>query len=97
MILLAIALLLSPQDNLTVLKPEDKPKKMLEEHLLAECAKAFDARRKEIDAIKTPPTSTRYADSPRDASISAAPCASRFAAVARAARCARIFDASSLP
>jgi cephalosporin-C deacetylase-like acetyl esterase len=54
MILLAVALLLSPQDNLTVLKPEDRPKKMLEEYLLAECGQAFNARRREIDAIKTP-------------------------------------------
>ena len=54
MILFATALLLSAQQDLTVLRAEDKPKKMLEEHLLAECAKAFDARRKEIEALKTP-------------------------------------------
>jgi dienelactone hydrolase len=54
MLLAAAALLLSPQESLTVLKPEDKPKKMLEEYLIAECGRAFDARRKEIDAIRTP-------------------------------------------
>ena len=54
MISIAVALLLSAPQDLTVLKPDDKPKKMLEESLLAECARAFDARRKEIDAIKTP-------------------------------------------
>jgi dienelactone hydrolase/pimeloyl-ACP methyl ester carboxylesterase len=52
--MILIALLLSVQEDLSVLKPEDRPKRMLEEQLLAECAKAFDARRREVAALKDP-------------------------------------------
>jgi dienelactone hydrolase len=54
MILAALTLAMSVQGDLTVLRPEDRPKLMLQEYLLAECQKAFDARRKEIDGLKTP-------------------------------------------
>ncbi len=47
-------LLIAAQEDLGILKPEDRPKLMLQEHLLAECAKAFGARQREIDALKTP-------------------------------------------
>ena len=53
MSLLAIALLLSVQEDLTVLKPEDQPRKMLYKYLEAECAKKFDERRKTVAALKT--------------------------------------------
>src|SRR5262245_23532711 len=52
--LLAAAVLLVAQEDLNVLQAGDRPKKLVEEYLLAECAKAFDARRKEIEAIKSP-------------------------------------------
>jgi dienelactone hydrolase/pimeloyl-ACP methyl ester carboxylesterase len=51
---LLLALLLASQEKLTVLEPEDQPKKMLETYLLGECAKQFDARRKAVAALKTP-------------------------------------------
>ncbi len=47
-------LLFVPQEDLTVLRAEDQPKKMVQNYLLAECQKHFDARRKEIAALKTP-------------------------------------------
>ena len=37
-----------------VLRQEDQPKKMLQEYLLAECGKHFEARRKAVAALKTP-------------------------------------------
>ncbi len=40
--------------DLTVLKPEDEPKRMLYKYLEAECGKHFEARRKAVAAIKTP-------------------------------------------
>jgi dienelactone hydrolase/pimeloyl-ACP methyl ester carboxylesterase len=40
--------------DLTVLKPEDEPKKMLYKYLEAECGKHFEARRKAVAALKTP-------------------------------------------
>ncbi len=40
---LIVALLALQSD--TVLKPEDRPKRMLQEFLLAECGKHFEARR----------------------------------------------------
>jgi len=51
---LLAALLFATSQDLTVLKPDDQPKKMLQTHLLAECQKHFDARRKTVEAIKTP-------------------------------------------
>ncbi len=59
--LLAAAFLLVAQEDLTVLQAGDRPKKMLEEYLLAECGKAFDARRKEVAALKTPEDVVRRA------------------------------------
>ncbi len=50
----ALALLVATQEDLRVLGSADEPKKMLENFLLAECAKAFDVRRKDVEAIKTP-------------------------------------------
>jgi dienelactone hydrolase/pimeloyl-ACP methyl ester carboxylesterase len=49
---LIAALLLFQSDG--VLKPEDQPKKMLQEFLLAECGKHFEARRKAVAGMKTP-------------------------------------------
>jgi dienelactone hydrolase len=69
--LLAAAVLLVAQEDLTVLQAGDRPKKMVEEYLLAECAKAFDARRKEIDAIKTPADVAKRGDSLRAKFIAA--------------------------
>jgi dienelactone hydrolase len=53
MILAAILLALQSED-LTVFKPEEQPRKMLYTFLQAECGKQFDARRKEVAALKTP-------------------------------------------
>jgi dienelactone hydrolase len=53
MILAALLLALS-QEDLTVFKPEDQPRKMLYSHLQAECGKLFDERRKAVAALKTP-------------------------------------------
>jgi cephalosporin-C deacetylase-like acetyl esterase len=50
---LLVALLFQSGD-LTVLKPEDQPKKLVQNYLLAECQKHFDARRKDVAALKTP-------------------------------------------
>jgi cephalosporin-C deacetylase-like acetyl esterase len=44
-------------DDLTVLKPgpkETPPRKLLHTHLLAECQKHFDARKAEVEKLKTP-------------------------------------------
>ena len=51
--LLTLALLLS-QEDLTVLKAEDQPRKMLYRYLEAECGKKFDERRKAVAALATP-------------------------------------------
>jgi len=53
MLLMTLALLLS-QDDLTVLKAEDQPRKMLYRYLEAECGKKFDERRKAVAALATP-------------------------------------------
>jgi dienelactone hydrolase len=47
------ALAQGKQEDLAVLKPEDQPKRMLQNYLLAECQKHFDARRKAVAAMKT--------------------------------------------
>jgi dienelactone hydrolase/pimeloyl-ACP methyl ester carboxylesterase len=47
-------LLALQQEDLTVLKPADQPKKMLETFLLAECAKFFETRRKAVAEFRTP-------------------------------------------
>src|ERR1051325_202626 len=52
--IIAALLFALQSDDFTVFKPEDQPRKMLYTHLLAECAKEFDARRKAVAAIKTP-------------------------------------------
>jgi dienelactone hydrolase len=53
-VILFLALLLSAQEKLTVLEPQDQPKKMLQDYLLGECGKHFDARQKVIAGLKTP-------------------------------------------
>ena len=45
MLIAALVVLLAQQDDLTVFKPEDQPRKMLYAQLEAECAKKFDERR----------------------------------------------------
>jgi dienelactone hydrolase len=50
--LVAALLLLAPQD-LTVLKDKEEARKMLYAYLQGEAAKCFDARRKEVAALKT--------------------------------------------
>lgn len=52
--LIATLCLLLQQDDLTVFTPEDQPRKMLYSHLQAECVKRFDARRREVAALRTP-------------------------------------------
>jgi dienelactone hydrolase len=52
--IVAVLLLALAQDDLTVFKPEDQPRKMLYSHLQAECGKLFDERRKAVAALKTP-------------------------------------------
>jgi dienelactone hydrolase len=52
--MLLTALLFLLQDDLTVLKPEDQPRKMLYKYLESECAKRFEERRKVVAALKTP-------------------------------------------
>lgn len=53
--MIAVALLWAlAQDDLTVFKPEDQPRKMLYAYLQGECAKQFDERRKAVAALKTP-------------------------------------------
>jgi dienelactone hydrolase len=52
---LVVAVLLGvAQGDLTVLKPEEQPRKMLYTFLQAECGKLFEARRKAVAALKTP-------------------------------------------
>src|SRR3954454_13364918 len=60
-VLLAIPFLLGSTllaaDDLTVLKPgkdETPPRKLLHTYLLAECQKHFDARKAELEKLKTP-------------------------------------------
>jgi len=53
MMLTALLCLLA-QDDLSVLKPEDQPRKMLYRYLEGECAKKFEERRKTVAALKTP-------------------------------------------
>jgi cephalosporin-C deacetylase-like acetyl esterase len=43
-----------PQDDLTVLSPEDRPRKMLNAHLVAQHGKLFADRRDALAALKTP-------------------------------------------
>ncbi len=49
-----LVLALCGQEDLTVFRPDEQPDKRLYAHLQAECAKHFDARRKVIEALKTP-------------------------------------------
>ncbi len=51
---LIAALLALQAGDLTVLRPEDQPKRMLQEYLIARCAEHFEARRKAVAAMKTP-------------------------------------------
>jgi dienelactone hydrolase len=52
--ILAALLLTLAQDDLSVFKPEDQPRKMLYTWMQAECGKDFEARRKAVAALKTP-------------------------------------------
>jgi dienelactone hydrolase len=52
--ILAALLLALAQDDLTVFKPDDQPRKMLYSWMQGECGKEFDARRKAVAALKTP-------------------------------------------
>lgn len=52
MMLIAALLLTFVQDP--VFKPEDQPRRMLYKHLEAECGKAFEARRRDVAALRTP-------------------------------------------
>src|SRR4029453_9049836 len=57
MILNALALLLAAaaaQEDLTVLSPEDRPRNMLNAHLVARNAKPLADRRAALDVLKTP-------------------------------------------
>ena len=47
-------LLCAGQEDLTVLKPEELPRKMLYTYLQAECGKLFEERRKAVALLKTP-------------------------------------------
>jgi dienelactone hydrolase len=49
-----LAALLLQAGDLTVLRPEEQPRKMLYAHLQAEAGKHFEARRKAVAALKTP-------------------------------------------
>ena len=51
--MIAFVLALALQEDLTVLKPEENGKTSLYEFLRTECGKHFEARRKEVAALKT--------------------------------------------
>jgi dienelactone hydrolase len=51
---LLLALLALQSGDLTVLKPEEQPRKMLYAHLQAEAGQHFEARRQRVAALKTP-------------------------------------------
>lgn len=57
--ILAVLLLALQQDDLTVFKPDEQPRKMLYTWLQAECGREFDARRKAVAALKTPEDVTK--------------------------------------
>jgi dienelactone hydrolase len=63
--ILIVALLLAQSADGPVLRPEDQPKKMLQDFLLAECGKHFEARRKAVEAMKTPEDVRRRQESLR--------------------------------
>ena len=42
------------QEDLTVLKPEEQPRRMLYRYLEGECLKHLEARKKTVAALKTP-------------------------------------------
>src|SRR5687767_13760178 len=52
--MIALPLLLALQDDLTVMRPDEKAGTLLYERLRAECKERFDARREAIAALKTP-------------------------------------------
>ena len=54
MLLLAVPLVQSEPENLTVLKPEDQPRKMLYKYLETESAKLIEERKRTIAALKSP-------------------------------------------
>jgi dienelactone hydrolase len=51
--MIAAVVMLALAQNEPVFRPEDQPKKMLYAYLQGECGKAFDARRREVSALKT--------------------------------------------
>src|SRR5262245_5782998 len=51
---LLLSLLLAVQDDFTVLKPEEQPRRMLYRYLEGECGKLLEARRKTVEALRTP-------------------------------------------
>ena len=54
MILTLLLAALAQQDDLTVLSPEDRPRKMLNTYLVAQSEKHLAARRAALEALKTP-------------------------------------------
>jgi dienelactone hydrolase len=54
MTMLAALLLALAQEDLRVLDPKSDPATMLERQLLADCAKHFDARRRDVAALRSP-------------------------------------------
>ncbi len=65
MIMIAAVVLCALAQSEPVFAPEDQPRKMLYAHLQAECGKAFEARRREVAAMKTEEDLRRRQDSLR--------------------------------